>query len=83
MSVTTTSVYEGFQAWNDAAPKTPAKKELRARLVGRRVRMISRVTPDVDGPVGVIVSVGLTGVRVKWSHSGEVEYAHPDDLRFF
>lgn len=77
-----TSVYEGFRAWDDAAPKTPAKKDLRARLVGRRVRMISRMTPDVDGPAGVIKSVSRSGVRVKWDHSGAVESAHPDDLGF-
>lgn len=79
MSATETEPYQGFLEWRAAVDAAAA---LRAQIVGRRIKMSSLYRSDVDGATGVVKDVTAQGFKVRWNHSAQVDYAHPDDVMF-
>lgn len=78
-----TEVIDAFLTWQATFN---AADDLRQRLVGRRVQMISHARPDYRGPKGEIRRVNAAGIEVAWENQDgpgrTVSNAHPEDVWF-
>ncbi len=65
-----------FTEWTTALDAAAA---IHRSMIGAKVRYIG-LDGHADGPVGRIIRIERTGLRVRWENATQPEIVHPDDV---